>query len=897
MSVKIKVSYKGKKVRWRYESITNEPELSTLKEFIVDKYNLDNQDFLLQYKNKQNKQVNIINNTCLMNAFQSVNKILVVFVEVTPNMISQSKPNEHECQAADPLIINCHQIKRLLKALNKFGPLELDDNKQHQNIIVKYFNTKYKQFVDDFNHLVNAHHQDFDSIASSLSESHEYSFTKCDILNCALTMRHHDVKKKDEFEKARMMQSHDEQLIFYRGLLDNLHFYLVHLYEVGLRIPSITIDESEYNYSTDSKNEHDVDCYDKKFSRSVKICETLKKTEAVSRYVNSRRNNKSKFNMKTTARYISLEDDMKSTSDFMSGRFTKKQDKYITVSFEKTWSDGLFSYIGNAKLQQFLYQEEYDSDAIKQDVEGDYVFGTSNIFQCVKNMQCVSTIKAYVRTISDAASFDVGYIFYYWPYYKKKTILPTTDLNNIYDHGGHKICDLFIHKKYATFKEEISNYKNIQWDDYRTYVVIKANKYLASEFVRALQAPVVAHLHYDIKEGTPLQFKNLVSLILYTDFSDLCTEFSSTFRAVKPNESLSSIKTANQEFWWMSKTIRETVQIYGANGAGDGTGAALKGPFYTGVSHVIVVPELNIRLCCPTSSSKVLSVAMMFGGDKGMVIQLNNSGDISGRRNLRAFNVSWLSKYKEEAEYIYCGGDFRIRIECIRIMETSQNFEIFQHAMFWFDCMLTGSLMMKCNDDVTIKDRTIISTLINWKLGTETNDMPYDLYILQSFQAFCEAKRYIVINLEYMDRYFNLLHPLIMHSVVPDDKNHKLTHLGFQYYEKNLFRKRIFQLFPNLGSIIIYCVSNENTSKSYSLSLFQLLNLINKSTVANFETTIKATWESVKYNRRSWLWSVWSSINKSKIISTYKRHNWLVSLNETENNCNLKEDCVFISRM
>eukprot|EP01084_Bolivina_argentea_P301716 520593_1 len=70
-------------------------------------------------------------------------------------------------------------------------------------------------------------------------------------------------------------------------------------------------------------------------------------------------------------------------------------------------------------------------------------------------------------------------------------------------------------------------------------------------------------LEYQVEEGTRLTFHHLLSLLLYTDYSKLCTAFSSSFRAVTPYEPLSSIKRRNSSYWWMSKSLRETVQLFG----------------------------------------------------------------------------------------------------------------------------------------------------------------------------------------------------------------------------------------------------------------------------------------------------------------------------------------------
>ena len=86
------------------------------------------------------------------------------------------------------------------------------------------------------------------------------------------------------------------------------------------------------------------------------------------------------------------------------------------------------------------------------------------------------------------------------------------------------------------------------------------------------------------------------------------------------------------EFAIWSRILRETVQYYGRSG-NDGyrdkdnnlewVDEGMEGPFYCGMSFVMVIPSFNIRLCAPTSTSKQVEVATRFGGDEGIIIQLN----------------------------------------------------------------------------------------------------------------------------------------------------------------------------------------------------------------------------------------------------------------------------------
>ena len=142
------------------------------------------------------------------------------------------------------------------------------------------------------------------------------------------------------------------------------------------------------------------------------------------------------------------------------------------------------------------------------------------------------------------------------------------------------------------------------------------------------------------------QLSHLIAVILYTDFSKHCSAFSSTFRKTTAFETLQEIKIRNQDYWWMSKLLRETTEIFGDTSASN----QLCGPFYTGLAVVIPIPKFSIRLNSPTSTTTQEEVALKFSGDDGVIVCLNNPKKNVTARLLRGFNCSFVSAFAEEDE-------------------------------------------------------------------------------------------------------------------------------------------------------------------------------------------------------------------------------------------------------
>merc|ERR1712087_1103384 len=203
---------------------------------------------------------------------------------------------------------------------------------------------------------------------------------------------------------------------------------------------------------------------------------------------------------------------------------------------------------------------------------------------------------------------------------------------------------------------------------------------------------------------------HLHALFLYTDFSALSTEFSSSFRAVYRGESLDSIKARNGRFHHFAKHLKELVMYFGVDNFCDES----RGPFYCGMSAVLNIPQFAIRLNGPTSTSLFIEVAMRFGGVEGMIIQLNNDG--GGAVAERHIDCGWLSAFPEESECLWMGGRFMLKLESVRVVATQNNYRRFLRAFHLFDAMLSG-----WGEKATKTDVRIVRGAVSHFLGVERN--------------------------------------------------------------------------------------------------------------------------------------------------------------------------------
>ena len=68
---------------------------------------------------------------------------------------------------------------------------------------------------------------------------------------------------------------------------------------------------------------------------------------------------------------------------------------------------------------------------------------------------------------------------------------------------------------------------------------------------------------YIIAFGSPLSAKNILSLILYTDYDNLQFLLSCSFRKKSVNETNKALKKRNSEFYWWTRTLEPTIHLFG----------------------------------------------------------------------------------------------------------------------------------------------------------------------------------------------------------------------------------------------------------------------------------------------------------------------------------------------
>ena len=152
------------------------------------------------------------------------------------------------------------------------------------------------------------------------------------------------------------------------------------------------------------------------------------------------------------------------------------------------------------------------------------------------------------------SAFSTGFTFNYWDEKPEHMDSETA-------------TKMAVKPVYDSLKDEVVGVGEVTNGKWRKNVVLKAAKYLNSKSVRKATAqranggtPTGQN-----KGGVALSKEHLFAVILYCDFSALCTAFSATFRLRDEFEDIESLKARHSQFGHFGRLLVELVLDFGIN--------------------------------------------------------------------------------------------------------------------------------------------------------------------------------------------------------------------------------------------------------------------------------------------------------------------------------------------
>ena len=252
-----------------------------------------------------------------------------------------------------------------------------------QNVALEtYFNEEYPYFLDDYHHVISDHSEQLEDITEQL--------TKCDLSKCMMATRYCDNNRQQASDDNIHDQEMNLELNFYIELLDNIHFWFNHQFDVGMRIKKEILDLKN-NEDEDDEIENKDQFFDHTFYRMKMEIKKKRQTSKFKRFDNS---NNNKYN-------IHFEDPIATNN----------------ANHEILRMDTIYQSLNKDKIEQrlidefteFINVEDYDSDAFIEDII-DYKKG-SNIINQMNNIFFTKFIEKYCDDLNHLALGSMYYVY------------------------------------------------------------------------------------------------------------------------------------------------------------------------------------------------------------------------------------------------------------------------------------------------------------------------------------------------------------------------------------------------------------------------------------------------------------------------------------------------------
>eukprot|EP01084_Bolivina_argentea_P199100 340752_1 len=147
---------------------------------------------------------------------------------------------------------------------------------------------------------------------------------------------------------------------------------------------------------------------------------------------------------------------------------------------------------------------------------------------------------------------------------------------------------------------------------------------------------------HEIWPNQPITMDHVLALIIYSNFSELCTHFRETYRKISQNESIQDQIKRHSLFANLARLLYEAYVFFGST---DSKITLL----YHGISIELLFKTLYCTFDAPTSTTTASSVAEQFGGGAGVVLELETS---DSTKYIKTLDMSLFSCFEREEEHL-----------------------------------------------------------------------------------------------------------------------------------------------------------------------------------------------------------------------------------------------------
>ena len=284
-------------------------------------------------------------------------------------------PNSRCSDSSDdiPITERCSTLKRLCTASLYFDAInssKLGDAIK-RTLWVKFNEEVYQNVVEDTIHLMQKHDNDIQHIQREWTE--RYELPKCTVSECTMTTRHYGRGRRDT--KMEIGNDKEDTLYaFHQSLHDRVHHFLFHLFEIGMRVDTTSMNPGANDEEKIGANLEGV-AVDKKFA--AERDHIKKRKEALKR---------------TLGRMDPLNN--KFTIQMMSEKLGGVT--LLDALFQQL-SKNIMAHKANQvrRLKDYFESNSFDSECIEMDIE-DVL--DSNISNFIQDQSTVHTMAVFVQS-------------------------------------------------------------------------------------------------------------------------------------------------------------------------------------------------------------------------------------------------------------------------------------------------------------------------------------------------------------------------------------------------------------------------------------------------------------------------------------------------------------------
>ena len=393
----------------------------------------------------------------------------------------------------------------------------------------------------------------------------------------------------------------------------------------------------------------------------------------------------------------------------------------------------------------------------------------------------------------------------------------------IFKYEGSDDSEMIVKPVHQSLKDEILESGHVSASEWMQCVDLKARKYMNTNRVKNM---VTTTYFFNDYQYTPVTKEHIYAIILYCDFSELCTAFSTTFRRQNVFETIESVKQRHAKFATFGRLLVELVLEFGING--DHRNDEYEtGPFFCGLNCILNIGSFAISLEGPCSTTTSREVAINFAKSDGIILKLINDTFEASRQNF--FDCSWISNYFEEAERLWIAGESALRIVSIVIVRSAKNYRKTMRAMFLFDAMISGVWLTDssaqeikgfvreqpnwgnapvpevdgdesggCKIKPEDADYELLTNLIDSELRGDVDAITgFDEYLKKEWRLFLQSKQQIILNWYLIRHDFQNISDIVAFDLKGCAYNEDVLE------NVNLLKAEWISIFPAVHTVII----------------------------------------------------------------------------------------------